>query len=221
MTSNFISRFHRRVLRHDSPTASVLAGCYRALRPLARLITLPAQPTMQALQIPTVTIHDLAAFHHSHLCQSADFSTCSPLCDADSGDVEEVFEEQEEQDDLVYYPDGVKRTLTDAQVAMFRFSEIQQLLKQKRREDELAAKKRKRKRDDADVDPSEIPQPARVSREDVRKNRLEAALWAAKHDWDVFGNPVDAPTEPGEFVAEVQGDAESGKTFLWPKIEQD
>jgi len=91
----------------------------------------------------------------------------------------------------------------------------------KRREEELAAKKRKRKRDDAEIDPSEIPQPPPASREDARKNRLEAALWAAKHDWDEFGNPVDAPDEPREFVAEVQGDIESGKTFLWPKIEQD
>jgi hypothetical protein len=33
---------------------------------------------------------------------------------------------------------------------------------------------------------------------------------------DDFGNPVDAG--PKEHVAEVQGDPEKGKTFLWPKI---
>jgi hypothetical protein len=90
---------------------------------------------------------------------------------------------------------------------------------QKRREE--AKRKQKRKRDDADdiIDPSEIPRPAPVSHEEARNNRLQAALWASKHDWDEFGNPVDAPsTEPQEYVAEVQGDPEKGKTFLWPKI---
>ncbi|KAA8904550.1 hypothetical protein FN846DRAFT_919704 [Sphaerosporella brunnea] len=64
---------------------------------------------------------------------------------------------------------------------------------QQRREE--AKRKQKRKRDDADdiIDPSEIPRPAPPSREEARKNRLQAAaLWASKHDWDEFGNPVDA-----------------------------
>ncbi|KAF8544285.1 hypothetical protein BDD12DRAFT_873193 [Trichophaea hybrida] len=166
----------------------------------------------QDLQIPAVTINDLAAFHHSHLCQSSDPGACSPLCSA--SDEQEAYWEQ---DDLGYYPDGVKRTLTDTQIAIFRFSEIQELLKQKRRAD--ANRKRRRNEVDETVDASEIPQPVAVSPEEARKNRLEAALWAAKHDWDEFGNPVDAPTEPREYLAEVQGNAESGKTFLWPKIE--
>jgi hypothetical protein len=68
--------------------------------------------------------NDLAAFHHSHLCQSTNPDACSPLCSA--GDEQEVA--YWEQDDLGYYPDGVKRTLTDSQIAMFRFSEIQELL---------------------------------------------------------------------------------------------
>ena len=38
----------------------------------------------------------------------------------------------EEDDGLGYYPDGVKRTLTDEQVAMFRHSEIYNLLREKR-----------------------------------------------------------------------------------------
>lgn len=39
---------------------------------------------------------------------------------------------EEEEDDLGYYPDGVKRTLTDEQIAMFRHSEIQALLRERR-----------------------------------------------------------------------------------------
>jgi hypothetical protein len=56
-------------------------------------------------------------------------------------------------------------------------------------------------------------------------------LWASKHTWDEFGNPVEVADKPKEFVAEVQvskkgrkdgngegeGEAE-GKTFFWPKV---
>ena len=46
----------------------------------------------------------------------------------------EVAEEYygEEDDGLGYYPDGTKRTLTDEQIAMFRHSEIQAILRQRR-----------------------------------------------------------------------------------------
>ena len=40
-------------------------------------------------------------------------------------------------DDLGYYPDGVRRTLTDQQVAIFRHSEIQSLLRAKRHQREM------------------------------------------------------------------------------------
>lgn len=36
---------------------------------------------------------------------------------------------EEEEDDLGYYDDGVKRTLTDEQIEIFRHSELQQLRK--------------------------------------------------------------------------------------------
>jgi hypothetical protein len=91
---------------------------------------------------------------------------------------------------------------------------------QKRRE-----LKRKRELEDLDGGKSEeIDSTPRshtnVSREDARKNRLKAALWASKHDWDEFGNPVDAFTaRPKEFIAEIQGNTSLGKTFFWPKLE--
>ena len=43
---------------------------------------------------------------------------------------EEAFQ-GEEDDDLGYYPDGVKRTLTDDQIAMFRHSEIYSILRER------------------------------------------------------------------------------------------
>lgn len=42
---------------------------------------------------------------------------------------EDIFEV--ENDDLGYYPDGVKRTLTDDQIAMFRHSEIYSILRER------------------------------------------------------------------------------------------
>ena len=44
--------------------------------------------------------------------------------------------EELEYDDLGYYDDGVKRTLTDEQIAIFRHSEIEAMLRQRRHADD-------------------------------------------------------------------------------------
>jgi len=41
-------------------------------------------------------------------------------------------EAEEEDDGLGYYPDGVKRTLTDEEIAIFRHSEIEAILRERR-----------------------------------------------------------------------------------------
>lgn len=46
--------------------------------------------------------------------------------------------------DLGFYEDGVRRTLTDAQVAMFRHSEVQRLLSERRRQKELEEEQRQK-----------------------------------------------------------------------------
>ncbi|KFY05053.1 hypothetical protein O988_00311 [Pseudogymnoascus sp. VKM F-3808] len=48
---------------------------------------------------------------------------------------------EEEDDNLGYYEDGVKRTLTDEQIAMFRHTELETLAREKRRSDEAKADK--------------------------------------------------------------------------------
>jgi len=66
----------------------------------------------------------LRNFHAKHFPQAplpSAFSQTSP---------EEVVEE--EDDGLGCYPDGVKRTLTDEQIAIFRHSEIEAILKERR-----------------------------------------------------------------------------------------
>jgi len=78
--------------------------------------------TKTDLRVPTVTEDDLERFHQSHF-------THAPLPAAFMPD-HQLEELDEEDDGLGYYPDGVKRTLTNEQIVMFRHSEIQALIKQ-------------------------------------------------------------------------------------------
>jgi hypothetical protein len=71
------------------------------------------------MELPTITEDDLRTFHLKHFP-----ATPLPQSFASTQD-----RDQEQEDELGYYPDGTKRTLTDDQIAMFRHSEIQQLLK--------------------------------------------------------------------------------------------
>ncbi|KAI5258625.1 hypothetical protein E4T42_00368 [Aureobasidium subglaciale] len=82
----------------------------------------------QNLRLPLVTEDDLHHFHQKH------FSGSSSGSSNRSHDAGASFEENTtDDDDLGYYHDGVKRTLTDDQIAMFRHSEIQTLLRERRR----------------------------------------------------------------------------------------
>ncbi|CAO2656943.1 Nn.00g057460.m01.CDS01 [Neocucurbitaria sp. VM-36] len=87
-----------------------------------------------ALDIPTVTVDDLRAFHAKHYPSAPEPEHF--LHGVES--VPEAVEEYDEADDdgLGYYSDGVKRTLTDEQIAMFRHSEIQAILRKRRQQRE-------------------------------------------------------------------------------------
>ncbi|KAI1267638.1 hypothetical protein F5Y18DRAFT_424764 [Xylariaceae sp. FL1019] len=87
-------------------------------------------------EVPEVSEAEIASFHASH------FSTDAVSCFGASflgveipayGAIVEYYEEDED-DGLGYYPDGVKRTLTDDQIAIFRHSELEAL----RRAEELS-----------------------------------------------------------------------------------
>ncbi|KAA8642303.1 hypothetical protein EYZ11_002899 [Aspergillus tanneri] len=80
---------------------------------------------MPDLQVPNVTIEDLQTFQAKH------FLGHGPTVQipyASDGTVENEFEDD---DGLGYYPDGLKRTLTDEQIKIFRHSEIHSLLREK------------------------------------------------------------------------------------------
>jgi len=80
--------------------------------------------------IPSVTIDDLEAFRVRHFVgHSQTFTTNDSsiiTCD----------KERTSDDGLGYYCDGMKRTLTDQQIEIFRHSEIQKLLRGRRLKEE-------------------------------------------------------------------------------------
>ncbi|KAL2009595.1 hypothetical protein VTN00DRAFT_5402 [Thermoascus crustaceus] len=88
---------------------------------------------MAQLQIPTVTAEDLQAFHARHF--PGQEHPPVPEFAAHTEKYDE-FDEEEYDDGLGYYPDGVKRTLTDEQIRIFRHSEIHALLREKQLREE-------------------------------------------------------------------------------------
>ncbi|RJE23329.1 hypothetical protein PHISCL_04315 [Aspergillus sclerotialis] len=80
---------------------------------------------MTSIQIPTVTIEDLQAFQAEHFPSQTQHTPTFQ----DAYDETEFAEDGD--DDLGYYPDGVKRTLTDEQIRIFRHSEIHSLLRER------------------------------------------------------------------------------------------
>ncbi|KNG82280.1 hypothetical protein ANOM_010106 [Aspergillus nomiae NRRL 13137] len=86
---------------------------------------------MSALHIPPVTIEDLQAFQAKHFPGSAQSLV------SEYASNENVADELADDDDgLGYYPDGVKRTLTDEQIKIFRHSEIHSLLRERQLREE-------------------------------------------------------------------------------------
>ncbi|KAI0882100.1 uncharacterized protein GGS22DRAFT_47775 [Annulohypoxylon maeteangense] len=85
-------------------------------------------------QVPEVSQAEIRSFHDAHFSNSAielfDIQFLRPDNAQNEDQYYEEYEEyyeEEEDDGLGYYPDGVKRTLTDEQIAIFRHSELESL----------------------------------------------------------------------------------------------
>jgi hypothetical protein len=103
------------------------------------------------LQIDHSEVELLRAFHTSHFPGQAVPSFHGAT---NTTHVTEDTEDTDDPDDLGTYNDGVRRTLTDEQVKMFRHSEIQRLLlarRLQREKDEEDLKRRQKARDRATV----------------------------------------------------------------------
>ncbi|KZM18540.1 uncharacterized protein EKO05_0002346 [Ascochyta rabiei] len=83
-----------------------------------------------ALQVPTVTVDDLRDFHAKHFLHA--LATEHVLHGVQAEPAEEYCEEEE--GGLGYYEDGTPCTLTDEQIAMFRHSEIQAIIRKRRQQ---------------------------------------------------------------------------------------
>jgi len=117
-------------------------------------------------KLANATQADLEAFHNAHFSSTSldHFSThfLGPI-------PEDETQEEVEDDGLGYYPDGIKRTLTDEQIAMFRHSEIQALLRERRHaaekatpvreDDQVAEAEEGELEDDQDMPITELKQP--------------------------------------------------------------
>ncbi|KAI5467376.1 hypothetical protein BGZ63DRAFT_398957 [Mariannaea sp. PMI_226] len=81
--------------------------------------------------IPDISKDDLFAFHEAHFSQNAAslFSSTFLNLSEESRDGIDTEVWEEEEDNLGYYEDGVKRTLTDEQIEIFRHSELEALRK--------------------------------------------------------------------------------------------
>ncbi|OGM50860.1 hypothetical protein ABOM_000429 [Aspergillus bombycis] len=86
---------------------------------------------MSILHIPPVTIEDLQAFQTKHFPGSAQSLVSEYACNENVAD-----ELADDDDGLGYYPDGVKRTLTDEQIKIFRHSEIHSLIRERQLREE-------------------------------------------------------------------------------------
>ena len=71
---------------------------------------------------------DLADFHKSVFGYEPPAESL-PTCNTDPEASSELYADPD--DNLGYYPDGVKRTLTDEQIAIFRHSEVYKLIRQR------------------------------------------------------------------------------------------
>ncbi|KAK4190478.1 hypothetical protein QBC35DRAFT_69680 [Podospora australis] len=92
-----------------------------------------------SITVPQISQADMIAFHethfpafavdhfHSHFLRPDQTTTQSPTSQSIAHEAEDDDYEEEEDDGLGYYPDGVKRTLTDDQIAIFRHSELEAL----------------------------------------------------------------------------------------------
>jgi Protein of unknown function (DUF3807) len=133
----------------------------------------------------TVSQEDLAAFHAGHF--SAD--STAHFAEQFLGPAEDEYEEYEEHDDLGYYEDGIKRTLTDEQIAIFRHSEIETLLRARRHAAEA-------KQEREDVDAKGGPLEARIEDVIVPKIDDEDLLEDGELGEDTDTPITDLPSSP-------------------------
>ncbi|KAL2169833.1 hypothetical protein VTG60DRAFT_5574 [Thermothelomyces hinnuleus] len=153
------------------------------------------------LRVPQISQAEMAAFHNAHFSKfsrdhfEAHFlrpehqPASTATYDGADGDGEEYYEE-EEDDGLGYYPDGVKRTLTDEQIAIFRHSEIEAL---RRARESFPSKRPKNTKssEDATQDMSEEGEISSVTPPPTAKRSKKRKRGKSKNKANSGGEPID------------------------------
>lgn len=146
-------------------------------------------------------IDRLRLFHAAHFPNQPNPNPLASYPDHYEGPATDQNNEADGGDALGYYEDGVRRTLTDEQIQMFRHSEIQRLLNERRtarEKEERRSRKKARAKD------------ASGAVEERKKRRFDDRP------------PSEEPTVDTLMYDDVQdtnADSQSAtKKFLWPKI---
>ena len=108
---------------------------------------------------------------------------------------------EQEQDDLGYYDDGVKRTLTDAQIEIFRHSELKTLRRQfekdaansKKQTSSTAAEAMDARTDSSQLKEADLPTNFRSSKKRKKtRQKAEPKPDLRKRTWDVVDKGLDS-----------------------------
>ncbi|KAI1774654.1 hypothetical protein F4818DRAFT_68932 [Hypoxylon cercidicola] len=160
------------------------------------------------IQVPEVSQAEIDSFHDAHFSHAAiqvfDAQFFRPENAQDDDQYYEECEEYYEEDDdgLGYYPDGVKRTLTDEQIAIFRHSELEAL----RRAQSRAAKIRQESAALLQVAKEEDAEDAKE--EDVKFGAdLEAPPPPVKDEDIVDDKKDDGEVQDGSEDGEIEAEA--------------
>jgi hypothetical protein len=132
----------------------------------------------------------LHAFHAKHFAGAPQPPIAFP--DTYTAASEECYEEE----NLGYYPDGAERTLTDEQIAMFRHSEIQRIIRERRRRHEQGKpiEEEEREEEEAAVPQTHSPTPAQATSPDAPADEGSHAKPAATVSRSSQSGGIDKPS---------------------------
>ncbi|KAK1636145.1 hypothetical protein BDP81DRAFT_394784 [Colletotrichum phormii] len=157
---------------------------------------------MPPFAAPSVSNDDLVAFFETHFSGAAvrdfqadflnpNYQPDAAITNASVQENGDVFEE----DDLGYYNDGVKRTLTDDQIAMFRHSELETIKREQERRS-TAVRQAGETGEDGNLTVAESSRPPGKSAKNKKKKRGKGKGQEPKPDlrkrtWDVVESGLD------------------------------
>ncbi|KAI9811356.1 MAG: hypothetical protein M1827_005516 [Pycnora praestabilis] len=158
-----------------------------------------AEESLWNLQIPTITEDDFHTFYVQHFSPQSitHISTASTISEFEN-------DLAGEDDGLGYYPDGRKRTLTDEQIAIFRHSEIQALLREQRH-----ARENKEPSEDGECDPGLAEAEAELG--EVLEDSEETTV-PKDDDGEQTGLVEDDEQEYEEFLRKEQAELQSSRS---------